>query len=88
MKNNTIKLALLTGLISSLYACGGSSCSTKEDVQAKLKEASAKLEDVVKSGDIAKITALGTSAMKLGTIAAINDPQKACDAIDELMEDF
>jgi len=81
-----IKTSLLILTVSALSACGGSSCSTEADVKAKAEELTKKFQEVVQSGDMGKIMALGSKVQNIKSLSNSKDPQAACDAIDEIMD--
>ena len=89
MKNNIFKATLLVVTVSALSACGSSSsCSTPEDVKAKADELQQKFQEVVKSGDMGKIMALGSKVQNIKALGNSKDPQAACDAMDEIMQEL
>jgi len=83
-----VKVSALLLLMSGLSACGGSSCSTKEDVAEKAEEFSEKMQSLAASGDVKKIMALTGKISSIQKMSKNSDPQAACDAMDELMEDM
>jgi len=88
MLKNTIKSSLLIAAIITLSACGGSSCSTAEDVKAKGEELAEKFQELATSGDMSKVMALAGKMKNLQNIGNNSDPQAACDAMDELMDEL
>lgn len=85
-KNILLTVVLLATF--GLTSCGGSSCSTKEDVKAKAEELTDKMQSLIASGDMGKIMALTGKMNKIQKLSESSDPQDACDAMDELMEDM
>ena len=88
MIKNIFKISVLLLLMSGLSACGGSSCSTKEDVAEKAQELTEKMQSLVASGDVNKIIALSGKMKDIQKMGNSSDPQAACDAMDELMDDM
>ncbi len=87
MNKNLLKLIVILATFS-LAACGGSSCSTKEDVKAKGEELTKKMQSLMTSGDMSKIMALSGKMKEIQKLGSSSDPQEACEAMDELMEDM
>lgn len=84
-----IKTGLVVTLATTLSACGSSSsCSTQEDVKAKAEEMVVKFQDLAKSGDMTKVMALTGKMQKLQSLGGSKDPQAACDAMDDLMDEL
>ena len=88
MKTKLLKATLLIATVSALSACGGSSCSTPEDVKAKAEEMQQKFQEIVKAGDMGKIMTIGSKVQNLKALGDSKDPQAACDAIDEIMKEL
>ena len=82
------KISVLILLITGLSACGGSSCSTAEDVAAKAEELTKKMQSLVASGDVSKIMALSGKMQEIQNMGNGSDPQAACEAMDNLMADM
>ncbi len=87
MNKNLVKLIVMLATFA-LASCGGSSCSTKEDVKAKGEELTKKMQSLIASGDMSKIMALSGKMKEIQKLGSSSDPQDACDAMDELMEDM
>ncbi len=85
MNKNLLKLIAILATFA-LASCGGSSCSTKEDVKAKGEELAEKMQSLMTSGDMSKIMALSGKMKEIQKLGSSSDPQEACDAMDELME--
>ena len=84
----SLKVATIVIAGLSLTACGGSSCSTEEDVKAKGKELTNKIQQLTAAGDVSKIMSLAGKMRKFKSLAGNNDYQAACEAMDELLDEL
>ncbi len=87
MDKGLIKIGAVIVLAIIMSGCG-SSCSTQDDVKAKAEEMIVKFQDLAKSGDVSKIMALTGKMQSLQSAASSQNPQAACDAMDDLMNEL
>lgn len=74
-------------VLMGLSACS-SSCSTQDDVQEKAEEMVQKFQSLAQSGDMGKLMSLTSKMQSLQNLGDSKDPQAACDAMDDLMDEL
>lgn len=82
------KICIIVAAGLSLTACGGSSCSTKEDLEAKGLELAEKMQELAASGDMSKIMSMAGKMQKFKSLTGDEDIAEACELIDELMDEL
>lgn len=84
-----IKNIILASVAAVALAGCGSAC-TEEELQEKLMDITAKVQELATSGDMAKLMEFSQKANKIsqGMKGSQDDMQAACEAADELLSEL